>query len=139
MVRISGVEVPGEKKTKVALTYIYGVGRENVFNILRLAKVDPEKRAKDLDDQEVSRLQKAVDTIPTEGSLRKIVTDNLKRLKQIGTYRGMRHGAKLPSRGQRTRANARTKRGKRMTIGAMKKEALTKMEKVQRDKDKTAE
>jgi len=128
MPRISGIDIPANKRTEIALTYIYGVGRNNVQNILKLANVNGDKRTKDLNSDEIVRLQKAVDTLPIEGSLRKVVTENIKRLKQIGTYRGMRHTAKLPARGQRTRHNARTKRGKRMTIGALKKEDSAKFE-----------
>ena len=87
-------------------------------------------------DQEVSRLQKAISLISTEGILKKIVSENIKRLKQINAYRGLRHSMGLPSRGQRTRSNARTKRGKRMTIGAMKKEALQKVETSKKAKEK---
>lgn len=128
MVRIAGVEIPSEKRTEVALTYLYGIGRHNVGDILKKAQVDPNKRAKNLDDQELARLQKVIETMPVEGILRKIVSENIKRLKQIGAYRGLRHAARLPVRGQRTRSNARTKRGKRVTIGALKKEDLAKKE-----------
>lgn len=134
MPRISGIDIPANKRTEVALSYIYGVGRQNIHNILKLANVDGDKRAKDLTAAELVRLQKALDTIPTEGALRKIITENIKRLKQIKTYRGLRHSAKLPARGQRTRHNARTKRGKRMTVGALKKEAATKMETAKKSK-----
>jgi small subunit ribosomal protein S13 len=128
MPRISGIDIPVQKRTEIALTYIFGIGRQNVQKLLKLANVDGNKRAKDLTPDEIVRLQKAVDTLPTEGSLRKVITENIKRLKQIGTYRGLRHTAKLPARGQRTRHNARTKRGKRMTVGALKKEDATKVE-----------
>lgn len=134
MVRISGVEIPAEKRTEIALTYIYGVGRKNALEILKNARIDPDKRTKDLTDQEVVRLQKTVDTVPIEGILRKKISDSIKRLKQISSYRGTRHAARLPARGQRTRSNARTKRGKRMTIGAMKKQMLHKIEKVKKEK-----
>ena len=128
MPRISGIDIPQNKRTEIALTYIFGIGRQNAKKLLKLANVDGDKRAKDLNPDEVVRLQKSVDTLPTEGSLRKIITENIKRLKQINTYRGMRHTAKLPVRGQRTRHNARTKRGKRMTVGALKKEDAQKVE-----------
>ncbi|MFC1711326.1 30S ribosomal protein S13 [Patescibacteria group bacterium] len=129
MPRISGVEIPVEKRVEIALTYIYGIGRKNVQQILKEANISGDIRSGDLTDQEVSRLQKAVSSMSTEGVLKKIVSENIKRLKQIGAYRGMRHSARLPARGQRTRANARTKRGKRATVGAMKKDNLQKMEK----------
>ncbi len=137
MPRIVGIDIPVQKRTEIALTYIYGLGRTNVHKILKLANVDPDKRAKDLTADEVSRLQKAIDTIPTEGSLRKIVTENIKRLRQINTYRGLRHAMKLPARGQRTRHNARTKRGKRMTVGALKKEESTKLESAKKSDKKS--
>jgi len=128
MPRISGAEIPQEKRIETALTYIYGIGRKLANDILSKAKVDPSKRAKDLTDNEISKLQKIIDTIPTEGALRKKIQEDIKRLKDIGCYRGIRHLQNLPVRGQRTRSNARTKRGKRVTIGALKKEALTKTE-----------
>ena len=128
MARISGIDIPANKRAEIALTYIFGIGRQNVASILKLANVDANKRAADLSADEINRLQKAVDTVPTEGALRKIVTENIKRLRQLSTYRGARHAAKLPARGQRTRHNARTKRGKRMTVGALKKEESAKIE-----------
>lgn len=128
MPRISGVNIPENKKTRFALTYIYGIGRSNVENILKRSNVDGDKRAKDLTDQEISRLIKAIDSVPTEGTLRKIVNDNIQRLKQIKTYRGLRHTVRLPVRGQRTRVNARTKRGRRMTVGSLTKEMAQKLE-----------
>lgn len=127
MARISGIDIPQNKRLEVSLTYIFGIGRKNSLNLLKLANVNGDKRVKDLTPDEVVRIQKAVDTLPTEGSLRKIITENIKRLKQINTYRGLRHTNKLPVRGQRTRHNARTKRGKRMTVGALKKEESTKL------------
>lgn len=103
------------------------MGRTNVKKILAQAKIDPNKRAKDLTDQEIASLQKSLEQIPIEGVLRKIVSENIKRLQQISSYRGSRHSQKLPVRGQRTRSNARTKRGKRVTIGAMRKEMAQKL------------
>jgi len=135
MPRISGITIPAQKRTEIALTYLFGVGRKNVQKLLKLANVDPDKRAKDLTSDEIVRIQKSLDTIPTEGSLRKIITENIKRLKQINTYRGMRHSAKLPARGQRTRHNARTKRGRRMTVGALKKEEAAKHLEAQKEKE----
>src|SRR3989304_6062089 len=128
MARISGVDIPKNKRTEIALTYIFGIGRQNIGKLLKLANVSGDKRADALSADEVNRIQKSIDTIPTEGSLRKIVTENIKRLRQLSSYRGMRHAAKLPARGQRTRHNARTKRGKRMTVGALKKEESVKVE-----------
>ncbi len=128
MPRIAGVDIPSNKRTDIALTYIYGIGRSNVVKVLEMSQVDGAKRAKDLTEDEVMRLQKTIEkNFRTEGELRQEVEANIKRLKEIGTYRGLRHIKKLPVRGQRTRHNARTKRGKRMTIGAMKKEDRIKL------------
>jgi len=127
MPRISGIEIPEQKRVDIALTALYGIGRKNVGRVLIAARVAPEKRAKDLNDEEIARIQKVVDSgFKVEGDLRQEVQGNIKRLKQIGSYRGKRHAANLPVRGQRTRTNARTKRGKRVTIGALKKEELSK-------------
>ncbi len=126
-VRIAGVDLPVEKKVDIGLTVIYGVGRKNVQGILEETKVDPNKRIKDLTSEEVTRLQKAIDKLPTEGELRSIVKENIKQLKTTASYRGIRHAQGLPSRGQRTRSNARTKRGRRRTVGAMRKKDLTKL------------
>src|SRR3989344_7421418 len=119
MPRIAGVDIPEKKRVEVALTYIYGVGTANVKLILFRSQLDPNKRVHDLSAEELSRLQKAVDAVKVEGDLRKEVSQNIARLKDIGSYRGMRHAKGLPVRGQRTRTNARTKRGKRVTIGAL--------------------
>ena len=129
--RISGVNIPDEKKLNIALTYIYGVGRSNVWEILKTANVDSEKRVKDLSEDEQKKIQQALETYKVEGDLRAEVSENIKRLKEIGSYRGSRHIKNLPSRGQRTRSNARTKRGKRVTIGAIKKEESAKVETAQ--------
>jgi len=125
--RISGVNLPDEKKVFISLTYIYGVGRGNVSEILKRADVSADKRVKFLTEEEQKRIQQALDEYKTEGDLRVEVSGNIKRLKEIGAYRGSRHSRNLPVRGQRTRSNARTKRGKRVTIGAIKKEAAVKM------------
>jgi small subunit ribosomal protein S13 len=129
MARIAGVTLPEEKRVDVGLTVIFGIGRQNVGEILREAGVDPAKRVKNLTTEEVIRLQKAIDKFPVEGTLKKKITEDIKRLKTIGSYRGLRHIQNLPVRGQRTRTNARTKRGKRKTIGAMKKKELAKFTK----------
>jgi small subunit ribosomal protein S13 len=123
MARIAGVDLPNEKRTDIGLTYIYGIGRANVKLVLEETKVDPAKRIKDLTEEEVGKLQKAVDKFTVEGDLQREVSQNVRRLEEIGAYRGLRHRKGLPSRGQRTRSNARTKRGKRKTIGAISKEA----------------
>lgn len=125
--RIAGVNVPDEKRVDIALTYLYGIGRSNVVSVLRKADVDGAKRAKSLTEEEQKRLQKVLEEYRIEGDLRADIAGNIKRLKEIGTYRGHRHSRNLPVRGQRTRSNARTKRGKRVTIGAIKKEVAAKM------------
>jgi len=129
MVRIAGVDLPNSKRIDIALTYIYGIGRVNVAPILKDAQIDPIKRVNTLTDEEASRIAKIIEkNYIVEGDLRKSVSDNIKRLRDIGSYRGMRHARNLPARGQRTRSNARTKRGKRLTIGAMKKDDRIKLE-----------
>jgi small subunit ribosomal protein S13 len=128
MARISGIDLPANKKILYALPYIYGVGLTLSKKILDQVKVDPDKRVKDLEEAEISKLQKGVDSLMVEGDLRRSVQQNIRRLEEIGTYRGLRHRKNLPVRGQRTRSNARTKRGKRLTVGAIKKEVALKME-----------
>lgn len=125
--RISGMNLPDEKRVDIGLTYLYGVGRRNVSHILKKAEIDPSKRMKTLSEEEQKRLQKVLETYKLEGDLRVEIQGNIKRLKEISAYRGIRHGKNLPVRGQRTKSNARTKRGKRVTIGAIKKEAAVKM------------
>lgn len=133
MVRIAGVDLPNEKRLDIGLTYIYGVGRTNVQTILRDADIGADRRVKTVTDEESSKIAKIIEkSYEVEGDLRRKVAENIKRLKDIGSYRGTRHAKGLPARGQRTRSNARTKRGKRVTIGAMKKDDRTKMS------DKTA-
>lgn len=127
MPRVSGIDIPLNKRTDIALTFIYGIGRKNVVGILKAANVSGEKRAKDLTREEIARLQKVIDSFKVEGDLRAQVYADIKRLKEIGSYRGLRHIRNLPVRGQRTRSNARTKRGKRVTIGALRKEMAEKM------------
>jgi len=125
--RVVGVNIPEEKRVDIALTYIYGIGRSNVYRVLETAKIESSKRLKDLSEEELGRIQKALETYKIEGDLRAELASNIKRLKEIGTYRGGRHAKNLPVRGQRTRSNARTKRGKRVTIGAIKKEVAARM------------
>ncbi|MDP2671809.1 MAG: 30S ribosomal protein S13 [bacterium] len=128
MARIAGIELPNNKKIVFSLPYIYGIGPTLAKKVVETAKIDPDKRVKDLSEEELSKIQKAVEQIPVEGDLRRMVGQNIRRLEDIGTYRGLRHRKSLPVRGQRTKSNSRTKRGKRVTIGAMKKEVLVKME-----------
>lgn len=125
--RISGINIPDEKRVDISLSYLYGIGRKNVVDILKKAEVDASKRVKSLSEDEQKRIQKVLESHKIEGDLRAEVTENIKRLKEIGSYRGTRHSKSLPSRGQRTKSNARTKRGKRLTIGAIKKEVAAKM------------
>jgi small subunit ribosomal protein S13 len=129
MARIAGVDLPNEKRLDIALTYLYGVGRSNVVGILKTAEIEGSRRVKTLTDEETNRIAKILEKGYTiEGDLRKVVSDNIKRLIEIRTYRGSRHAKKLPARGQRTRSNARTKRGKRATVGAMKKDDRIKLD-----------
>jgi len=125
--RIVGVNIPDEKRIDIALSYIYGVGRSSVVKILKEAKIEISKKTKDLSEEELGRIQKVLAPYKIEGDLRADVALNIKRLKETGSYRGLRHARNLPARGQRTRSNARTKRGKRVTIGAIKKEVAAKM------------
>lgn len=127
MARISGVVIPTEKQIWVALTYIYGIGPKTSHTILAAANIDPTVRVKDLTDAEVSRIQEAINEKYTvEGELQRIVSGNIKRLKDINSYRGIRHKLSLPSRGQRTRTNARTRRGKKITVGGTAKKVAAK-------------
>ena len=129
MVRIAGIDLPNEKRLDIALTYLYGIGRVNVIAILEKAQLERSKRLKTLTDEEVSRLAKIREKDDmVEGDLPRNVGDSIKRLVEIKSYRGMRHAHRLPGRGQRTRTNARTRRGKRMTVGALKKEDRAKTE-----------
>ena len=121
MPRLIGVDIPDKKRIEIALTYIFGVGLTTSKKILKQTNIDPDKRAKDLTSTEISQLQKVLDNMVVEGTLRKALRDDIDRLVRTGTYRGMRHKAGLPARGQRTRVNARTRRGKRSTVGAVSK------------------
>lgn len=134
--RLASVTIPDNKRVDIALTYIYGIGRSNVLPVLDNAKVDPAKKAKDLTEDEIKRLTKILETYKIEGDLRADIAADIRRLKESGSYRGIRHTRGLPSRGQRTRSNARTKRGKRVTIGAIKKEIAAKMETAAKAKGK---
>lgn len=129
MARIAGRDLPNEKRIDIALTYIYGIGRKNVNPILKKANVDLAKRVKELTEEEITRIQKVVDSdLTVEGDLRSELAGNIKRLREIGSYRGIRHVKSLPVRGQRTRSNARTKRGSRKTVGALRKETRAKLD-----------
>jgi small subunit ribosomal protein S13 len=130
MPRILGVDVPENKKIAFALRSIYGVGPQISQTALKEAQVDPDKRAKDLNNDEIGRIQRVLDKYELEGDLRRHVNDNIDRLKRIKAYRGLRHIMKLPARGQRTKTNSRTVRGggKRKTVGAMTKEMAAKID-----------
>ncbi len=128
MARIEGIDLPNEKRLDIALTYIYGIGRNNVGRVLKEAQLDGGRRVKTLTDEEVNKIAKILEKYVVEGDLRREVSENVKRLMEIRAYRGIRHAKKLPSRGQRTRSNARTKRGKRQTVGALKKDDRVKLE-----------
>ena len=127
MARISGVTIPSEKQIWVSLTYVYGVGPKTSHNILEAVKVEPTVRTKDLTDAEVARIQDYINEhFTVEGELQRIVSGNIKRLKDINAYRGLRHKANLPSRGQRTKTNARTRRGRKSTVGGTAKKTPSK-------------
>jgi small subunit ribosomal protein S13 len=123
MPRILGVDIPKNPKIKISLRYLYGVGPSNALDILKATGVDPEKRAKDLSDDEVARLVNYIQTnYKIEGELRRQITQNIRRLIDIGCYRGLRHKKGLPLRGQRTRCNSRTRKGPRPRVGGIKKQ-----------------
>lgn len=127
MARISGVTIPLNKQIHVALTSVYGIGPKFSSEILTAAKVDPTVRVKDLTESEISKIQDVInDKFIVEGELQRIVVGNIKRLKDIGSYRGLRHKQNLPVHGQRTRTNARTKRGKKVAIGGSQPKSASK-------------
>ena len=124
MARISGVDIPRDKRVVISLTYIYGIGKTTSGKILDAAGISQDKRVKDLDESELTRLRELIDrNYLVEGDLRREVNMNIKRLIEIGSYRGVRHRRNLPVRGQRTRTNARTRRGARKTVAGKKKAA----------------
>ena len=127
MARISGVVIPAEKQVQIALTYIYGIGPKHSSTILAAAKVEPTTRVKDLTEAEEQRIREIIDAdYTTEGDLQRLVTNNIKRLKDINAYRGLRHKSGLPTRRQRTRTNARTRKGKAVAVGGTQKKAASK-------------
>ncbi len=122
MARISGVDLPREKRVEIGLTYIYGIGRASSNRILAQANVNPDTRVKDLTDDEVARIRDVIDeTQMVEGDLRREIAMNIKRLQEIGCYRGIRHRKSLPCRGQKTKTNARTCKGPKKTVANKKK------------------
>src|SRR3989344_2650195 len=128
MARIAGVDIPNEKRIEVALTYVYGIGPAKSLKILNGAGINIDTRVKDLSDADLAKIRSTITEleIPVECELRRVVTQNIRRLQEIQSYRGSRHKAGLPARGQRTRSNARTRKGKRKTVGGMKKKLAKK-------------
>lgn len=122
MARIAGVDLPKDKRVEIGLTYIYGIGRSTAKKILAKTGINPDTRVKNLTEEEISRLREIIDReYKVEGDLRREVALNIKRLMEIGCYRGLRHRRGLPVRGQRTRTNARTRKGPRRTVGVRRK------------------
>ena len=122
MARISGVDLPREKRVEIGLTYVYGIGRVSATKILEAAKVNPDTRVRDLTDDEVKRISEVIDAVYlVEGDLRREIAMNIKRLQEIGCYRGIRHRKGLPVRGQKTKTNARTRKGPKRTVANKKK------------------
>lgn len=127
MARISGVVIPDGKQVQIALTYVYGIGPKFAKDILEVAKVDPTARVKNLTETEISKIQDTInENYTVEGELQRVVAGNVKRLKEIKSYRGERHSKNLPSRGQRTRTNGRTRRGKRIAVGGAQPKSASK-------------
>jgi len=124
MPRLAGIDIPENKKVRIALRYVYGIGPKLADDIIKEANVNPDKRAKELTGDEIGKIQRILEKYNVEGNLRRLIRENVDRLKRIGSYRGMRHKMGLPTRGQRTRSNARTRKGKkRIAVGSVSKEA----------------
>ncbi len=127
MARIVGINIPDNKRIQIALTYIFGIGRSAAGKILKSAKVNPDTKASKLSEEELDKIRENIEkNYKVEGNLRVEVSQNTRRLKDIGSYRGERHSKNLPVRGQRTKTNARTKRGRRVTVGSGRKRGLEK-------------
>ena len=126
--RIIGINIPDHERVVVSLTRIYGIGPKKSVELLALANVDQNTRVKDLSKEEVGRIIKSLEQFKTEGDLRKEIRENINRLKSIKSYRGIRHIVSLPVRGQNTKRNARTRKGKKKTVGSLTKEAWAKIE-----------
>jgi len=127
MARIAGVDLPKEKRIETALPYIFGIGPAKARKILADCQINSNTRTKNLTEEQLNKLQRKVEEYKVEGDLRREIQENIKRLQEIGSYRGARHAKNLPVRGQRTKTNARTKRGKRMTIGTVRKDIVQRM------------
>jgi small subunit ribosomal protein S13 len=133
MPRLAGIDIPDNKKIRISLRYLYGIGPKTAEEVIIEAIVDGDKRAKDLTSEEIGRLQRAIEKYNVEGNLRRLIRENVDRLKRIGSYRGLRHRMGLPTRGQRTRSNARTRKGrKRVAVGSLTKEQAAKLETVKK-------
>ncbi|HHV34881.1 MAG TPA: 30S ribosomal protein S13 [Syntrophomonadaceae bacterium] len=129
MARIAGVDLPRDKRVDVALTYIYGIGQTSARKVMEKTGIDPSTRVKDLTEEEVGKITEVIDSNYTvEGDLRREVTMNIKRLIEVGSYRGTRHRRGLPTRGQRTRTNARGRKGAKKTVGVQKRTVVRKEE-----------
>ncbi len=127
MVRISGIDIPNDKRIEIALTYVFGIGLTSSKKILSATKIDPNIRANKLSADDLEKIRQIINKdYQIEGDLKTVVSQNIKRLKEIGTYRGTRHSRGLPVRGQQTQTNARTKRGKKVTVGSGRKKAAEK-------------
>ena len=126
--RIAGIEIPDHERAQVALTRFYGIGPKNVILLAKKANISLDTRIKDLTRDEIGSLMKALEDFKTEGDLKREIRENIDRLKAIKSYRGIRHIVSLPVRGQRTKSNARTRKGKKKTVGSLTKEAWAKIE-----------
>jgi small subunit ribosomal protein S13 len=135
LARIAGVDLPRNKRIEIALTYIFGIGRSLSNKILKDTQINPDTRVSNLTEQEIKKLREAVQNYKVEGDLRREISMNIKRLIDIGSYRGLRHKRNLPVRGQRTRTNARTRKGPRKTVGVLRKEVKKMLEKA-KEKEK---
>jgi small subunit ribosomal protein S13 len=131
--RIVGVEIPDNERAEIGLTRFFGIGPTNVKELAKIAKIDLNTRIKDLSRDDVANLMKALEGFKVEGDLKKEIRENIDRLKAIKAYRGIRHIVSLPVRGQRTKTNARTRKGKKKTVGSLTKEAWAKIETQQKD------
>jgi len=128
MPRISGINIPEQKPVKVSLTYIFGIGKKTALDLLQKLNIRPDLRTKDLSSDQILKLQNEIKEVTVEGELKRTIRNNIEILKRIKSYRGLRHSMGLPSRGQRTKTNARTKKAKKKTVGAMTKDIRSKME-----------